>query len=142
MNFLISSDDDIAKLQRIMKHCNRCIIKLKKSIKGKHCPELRIALAQLETEPIELTTNTRLGKTWGWADVDRTYYLVNKFMMSISVEAFDYGRKVFNEVVSHELAHLLEFSLRGSSDHGKMWKQLHMWMGGTGSRMIDERDFK
>jgi len=38
------------------------------------------------------------------------------------------------EVVSHELAHCVDYYLRGDSDHGKFWKQIHRAMGGKGAR--------
>jgi predicted SprT family Zn-dependent metalloprotease len=38
------------------------------------------------------------------------------------------------EIVSHELAHLLDFALRGDSNHDGVWKRIHKSMGGTGER--------
>jgi predicted SprT family Zn-dependent metalloprotease len=36
--------------------------------------------------------------------------------------------------VSHELAHLLDYAIRGKSGHDEPWKNLHLLMGGDASR--------
>jgi predicted SprT family Zn-dependent metalloprotease len=36
--------------------------------------------------------------------------------------------------VSHELAHLLDYALRGKSGHDAYWKNLHLLMGGDAAR--------
>jgi len=142
MKFLISSDDDLEKIKRVIPYCNRSLSRLKKSIKNKKIPELRIAIAQLETIPIELNINTRLEKTWGLTTIYQRVYIIDRFYLTLSSEIFDFGRKMTYEIISHEMSHLLEFSLRRKSDHGKIWKQLHLWMGGSGTSTIDEDKFE
>jgi hypothetical protein len=36
--------------------------------------------------------------------------------------------------VSHELAHILDFAIRGTSGHDQHWQNLHALMGGDGKR--------
>lgn len=36
-------------------------------------------------------------------------------------------------VVAHEFAHIVDFYIRGKSDHGIQWMNLHRAMGGTGA---------
>jgi hypothetical protein len=138
MKFIISSKYDLDMQVRTIKHGNRCIEKLKKNIKNKHMPQLRESIIFLEVTPIEISINERLGKwTWAWANVvfDKDD-MITKGLLSISPKSFDHGRKFLYEVVSHEMSHLLEFSLRGDSDHGKLWKDIHRLMDGSGNRTI------
>lgn len=38
------------------------------------------------------------------------------------------------ETVSHEMAHIVDFAIRGRSNHDLHWKQLHMFLGGKAAR--------
>ncbi|ALY07202.1 SprT-like family protein [Vibrio phage vB_VmeM-32] len=40
----------------------------------------------------------------------------------------------FQNTVSHEIAHYIDFNIRGKSGHDSFWKKLHRFLGGDGSR--------
>lgn len=48
------------------------------------------------------------------------------------------------QTISHELAHLLEYAIRGDSDHKALWQSLHLAMGGDAKRCheIDVTDLR
>ncbi|BBA65193.1 SprT-like protein [Xanthomonas phage XacN1] len=40
----------------------------------------------------------------------------------------------FRNTVSHEIAHMVDYALRGRSGHDRIWKAIHRSLGGTGTR--------
>ena len=40
----------------------------------------------------------------------------------------------FRNTVSHEIAHMVDYALRGRSGHDRIWKVIHRSLGGTGTR--------
>jgi hypothetical protein len=50
----------------------------------------------------------------------------------INKDVIKYKSKDFYEVISHELAHCIDYVLRGRTGHDKQWRHLHKLMNGTG----------
>ena len=48
------------------------------------------------------------------------------------------------QTVSHELAHIFDFYLRGKSNHDSVWNKIHSYMGGDGKRFhyVDVSDLR
>lgn len=44
------------------------------------------------------------------------------------------GAATFANTVSHEIAHMVDYALRGRSGHDAQWKAIHRSLGGTASR--------
>lgn len=42
--------------------------------------------------------------------------------------------EAFIDTISHEIAHMVDFAIRGRSGHDSFWKVLHRKLGGSGSR--------
>jgi predicted SprT family Zn-dependent metalloprotease len=40
----------------------------------------------------------------------------------------------FRNTVSHEIAHMVDFAMRGRSAHDRIWKVIHRSLGGNGAR--------
>lgn len=42
--------------------------------------------------------------------------------------------EAFRNTVSHEIAHMVDYAMRGRSGHDRIWKAIHRSLGGTGNR--------
>lgn len=42
--------------------------------------------------------------------------------------------EAFENTVSHEIAHMVDYAIRGRSGHDRSWKAIHRSLGGTGKR--------
>lgn len=40
----------------------------------------------------------------------------------------------FMNTVTHEIAHMVDYTLRGKSGHDRQWKEIHRSLGGSGTR--------
>lgn len=114
--------------------------------------------------PVNVRFETRLKTTYGWATLiprysrlflqdRRRYNLSKKTAQFYNGDCYTkdyYPLMVLNQnvmqeesefnafdTVSHELAHLLDFYMRGTTSHDITWKNLHLAMGGTGHRLGD-----
>jgi predicted SprT family Zn-dependent metalloprotease len=54
---------------------------------------------------------------------------VNVAMMTINDTNWD---GILNNTVSHELAHIIDFMIRGKSNHDRYWVAIHRRLGGNG----------
>lgn len=52
---------------------------------------------------------------------------LNSFVAAQTPDAFD-------NTVSHEIAHMVDYARRGRSGHDRIWKAIHRALGGTGAR--------
>lgn len=126
--------------------------------------EFKKALKGVEKD-IVIHYNTRLRATWAWAilvnprnkyDNNNVKYFKldekkNKkkihpclkdkknyfFVLSLSVRIMQYVpvNDVFN-IVSHEVAHILQLVLLRDTFHDKQWREFHRSMGGNGETFV------
>lgn len=77
---------------------------------------------------VSITWNSRLRTTAGRAHrlglrIDLSPYIFDKMSEE---EQWD--------TVSHEFAHIVDYVIRGTSNHDRFWKSIHRAMGGTAKR--------
>lgn len=82
--------------------------------------EKRVDKMNLTVSPVELTGLSEL------------YYIV----LAVNTRVLQWAKPQDNfDTVSHELAHCLDFVLRGDSFHDEYWRELTIAMGGSGSTL-------
>lgn len=94
--------------------------------------------------PLTVTINDRYHNTLGaaWADLNG-FGKPKALYIDFSVELFENKHTItfIREVVTHELAHCLDYMIRGKTCHDQFWKDLHQEeFNGTGSRLVKERN--
>lgn len=62
---------------------------------------------------------------WAWA---------SKWSMGFNTHIAAQALEAFENTVSHEIAHMVDYTLRGRSGHDKQWKILHRSLGGNANR--------
>ncbi len=77
--------------------------------------------------PIPKVTFFAKGRTNGWAKYGSWEVKFNTHNASQVPEEF-------RNTVSHEIAHMVDYALRGRSGHDRIWKAIHRTLGGTGTR--------
>lgn len=127
-----SAKYDLQKSLLIVKCCEKALLKLV------HNDDLyKIPVKNLQKKDLILKISKRFTDTWASADCFKNKKRIMHYALVVSDEVFDTDSKFMYEIISHEMAHLIEFSLRGDSDHGKIWRDIHIRMGGTAERLID-----
>lgn len=92
------------------------------------CPKLGYATPV----NLQLTFDLVSGRTLGQAVMYR-YGKANKIRINPQLLEKGTEQQVFN-TLSHEFAHIVDFGIRGKSDHSAVWKRIHKSFGGTGDR--------
>lgn len=72
--------------------------------------------------------NSRIRRYAGFARLSRMEIHLNREMFYRVDEKEQY------DTVSHELAHLIDYKVRLTSNHDYLWRSIHRTMGGSGSR--------
>ncbi len=67
------------------------------------------------------------GRASGWAKYDIWTIEFNTHVAAQAPEEFA-------NTVSHEIAHMVDYAMRGRSGHDRIWKAIHRSLGGNGSR--------
>ncbi len=58
----------------------------------------------------------------------------DKWMVAINETIGGQNLALIENTVSHEIAHMVDYALRGRSGHDAQWKAIHRSLGGTGER--------
>lgn len=135
MKLIISEKDEFFDTKlRMLKYLKKAI---KKFVKNAG-PGYRTAIRELEKIPIELTISRRLKNTYGIANTETKYKKVKTLLITLTHEIDTYSPKLIYQIVSHELAHCIDFIVRGDSFHDEPWKKIHRIMGGEATTFIEE----
>lgn len=78
-------------------------------------------------KPIPKVTFFTKGRTNGWAKQKAWEVSFNTHVASQTPDDF-------RNTVSHEIAHMVDYAMRGRSGHDRIWKVIHRSLGGTGTR--------
>jgi hypothetical protein len=68
--------------------------------------------------------------------VEGNHNNIESFQLEISVYTFFLDKKKIYDIISHEIAHCIDFVIRGNSFHDDYWRFIHKEMGGSGERLI------
>ena len=96
----------------------------------------------IKSTPITMSTSERLIANYAYAC--RSELTDEHFQLSITLSHSmqNYNRKLVYEIISHELAHCIDFIVRGESYHDEEWRKIHQLMDGTGNTGIEYRSFR
>jgi hypothetical protein len=106
----------------------------------KNCgPEYDEHLKKIKNTPIYMNTSEKLIATYGIATRSDLTAKIFELSITLTHKIGDYKRPLIYEIVSHELAHCIDFIIRGESFHDEEWRKIHRLMGGTGETGIEYR---
>lgn len=133
MKIIIDSfDDEFETLIKVTRCINRAFKKFLVNSDGEFVQYMD-AFCSI---PIYITTNHRLSNTLGLA----SYQEINNKICLLDIQFINhinrFNNKLLYEVVSHELAHCVDYIIRGKSAHDAEFKRLHRFMKGTGNTCI------
>jgi predicted SprT family Zn-dependent metalloprotease len=99
--------------------------------------DYKIIIENLRSIPVVLKINKNFKRIAG----RMMGVMENKALVGLTIEInpllVEYGNKTTYDVVSHEVAHCIDYVIRGESKHDNQWKYIHKLMGGTGEKYID-----
>jgi hypothetical protein len=128
-----------------MAHNHKAILLIEKSLEKFYENELtkkmHNALIRLETTPTRVEITERFATTWAEADFvlkkTKRYRKIDQFIMRVGDHLFLEPPSFQYDIISHEVAHLIQLSLEYQTYHDNMWRTIHEMMGGTGERCRD-----
>ncbi len=89
--------------------------------------ELRRHYPSIQKSPPTMVLNGRLTRTLGRAWVDSNPQIIDLSIKNMLTNINLYR----SDIIPHELAHLVAFTVYGDTGHGKAWKQIMVDLGLT-----------
>ena len=86
---------------------------------------------------VKVEMSNRMTRAAGKASVEMMFGKIIPSTLTLKLSVPLMGRATEEEreeTITHEIAHLVDYVLRGKSDHGPIWKRIHRALGGTGAR--------
>jgi predicted SprT family Zn-dependent metalloprotease len=117
-----------------MCYASRVYVHLSNIIQGATCPDIKRA-AELVEHNVKISVSNKMTKVAGEAGIIKYNGLVipSTMTMKLSIPLLDRCDEEQQDMIMlHEIAHLLDFMLRGTSDHDYKWKALCLAIGGDG----------
>lgn len=139
MRFIIDGNSDYVNLEiKLMKVAQRAINKFFKNCGNDYLPHFNKIL-EIPTS-ICITENFRrcCGEAFYTGKVNCPNS-ITELHMTFTHKIERYNKAHTYEIVSHELAHCIDFLIRGDSFHDEPWREIHRLMGGTGETFIEYR---
>lgn len=139
MRFIIDGNSDYINLEiKLMKVARRAINKFLNN-----CGNAYDAYIGLIYDiPVNIHTTENFRRCCGEAfftGVSNDPKKITELHMTFTHRIERYNKAHTYEIVSHELAHCVDFLIRGDSFHDEPWRQIHRLMGGTGETFIEYR---
>ena len=73
------------------------------------------------------------GRAAGWAHRDLWTVEINEYVGAQNITMIE-------NTVSHEIAHMVDYALRGRSGHDAQWKAIHRSLGGSAERCYNPQE--
>lgn len=139
MRFIIDGNSDYVNLEvKLMKVAERAIRKFLKN-----CDESYIKyIDRIYTVPVNIRITENFRRCCGeafYTGSGKSAEKVEELHMTFTHKIARYNKAHIYEIVSHELAHCIDFLIRGDSFHDEPWREIHRLMGGTGETFIEYR---
>jgi hypothetical protein len=107
----------------------------------KECgPEYADHIKNIKKTPITIITSEKLISCYGIATKQDLTSKLFSLSITLTHKIGDYSKALIYEIVSHELAHCIDFIVRGESYHDEEWRKIHRLCGGTGETEIRYRE--
>jgi hypothetical protein len=93
-------------------------------------------LSQAVNGDVYIEINKRCRVSAGIAKAKTNPYAGTLYDLGIVFSESIMNERTYEEqfdIVSHEFAHLVDYVVRGTSDHGDFWQNIHKLMGGSGN---------
>lgn len=97
-----------------------------------------VIIETLRSLPVVLKINKNFKKVAGRTRCSIENGSLIGLTIEINPEIVHLGQKIIYDVVSHELAHCIDYVARGTSTHDNNWKYIHKLMGGSGEQYIKQ----
>lgn len=87
----------------------------------------RVKYPAYASKPVPKLSLYIKGRTAGTACKSKWEVRINTHVGAQNLEMLD-------DTVSHEIAHMVDFAIRGKTGHDRLWKIIHRSLGGNGKR--------
>lgn len=133
MNFLLDTNGDFFNEKlRILKFAKKSADRFLKN-----CDDYYdIHMHKILSIPIKISISSRMTSTYGLASILDESKNIKALEITLTQDIQDFDYHLTYQIVSHELAHCIDFCVRKDSFHDEPWKKIHRYMGGDATTLI------